>query len=359
MRKVELSLEDFENVRWQKDYHPDRLVRRRMHMLFMLHKGYDQQTTADVLDITQKTVWKWLNTYFSDGYEALLVNHHKGSKTPLDEHIDLVKVAFTEKAPMTYSEASHEIEQLTGIKRGLTQTRKFLKDKLKFRRRKDQPLPGGGRNLDELDQAQVKFLRKTLRPLLKKAKQGKVTVLFCDAVHPVQGFHGGYSYGIKARCHQTPTGRHRVNLLSALNAVTLSLCTVAEEKYVTATTVVELFGLLREVYGKQEKIYLILDNARYQKCALATEAAKKLKIKLVYLPPYSPNLNLIERFWKFLKKKILTGKQYVGKVAFTEAIYEFMYEVNDGKYDSELVTLLTHNFQSIKKTIKRFTLSPA
>ncbi len=90
--------------------------------------------------------------------------------------------------------------------------------------------------------------------------------------------------------------------------------------YIQATTVVELLDLLRrERPGRS--IYFVLDNARYQRCTLVQEAARQLDIHLVYLPSYSPNLNLIERFWKFLQKQALAGYHFATKQEFEEAIY--------------------------------------
>ncbi|HUZ58373.1 MAG TPA: transposase, partial [Hanamia sp.] len=94
-------------------------------------------------------------------------------------------------------------------------------------------------------------------------------------------------------------------------------------------------------------IKLIMDNAKYQKCDLVKVAAARLKIELIYLPSYSPNLNLIERFWKFVKKKCLYSKYYESFALFKNAI-EKVLENENSKYDEELNNLLTLNFQSFK-----------
>ena len=76
-------------------------------------------------------------------------------------------------------------------------------------------------------------------------------------------------------------------------------------EYISAPNVVELLDKLAQEYVAIP-IYLILDNAKYQRCKLVQEHAAKLGINLVFLPPYSPNLNLIERLWKFIKKELST-----------------------------------------------------
>lgn len=95
-------------------------------------------------------------------------------------------------------------------------------------------------------------------------------------------------------------------------------------------------------------ITLVLDNARYQKCRIVFELAERLQIELLYLPPYSPNLNLIERLWKFVKKKCLWSKYYAGFEEFKTAISECLNQTHT-TYRDELLTLLTLKFQTFKK----------
>jgi transposase len=121
---------------------------------------------------------------------------------------------------------------------------------------------------------------------------------------------------------------------------------VTNTDYVTATTVVELIDFLRDE-NPGRRIHLVLDNARYQRCALVAKAAKRHNVQLVFLPPYSPNLNLIERFWKFLKSTALAGVYFESKAAFIEAVTDFLDEVNNGDYDEQLSTLLALNFQKL------------
>ena len=96
-------------------------------------------------------------------------------------------------------------------------------------------------------------------------------------------------------------------------------------------------------------ITLVLDNAKYQKCKVVTESAASLNIELLYLPAYSPNLNLIERFWKFVKKKCLYSKYYSDFTLFKSAITECLSKTQT-EYKKELDSLLTLNFQSFKES---------
>ena len=89
-----------------------------------------------------------------------------------------------------------------------------------------------------------------------------------------------------------------------MNAVTKEVVTITDHGYINALSVCELLQKLHDLF-RHLPIVVMMDNARYQRCALVEETARKLGIQIIFLPPYSPNLNLIERLWKFVKKKAL------------------------------------------------------
>ena len=118
---------------------------------------------------------------------------------------------------------------------------------------------------------------------------------------------------------KAPSGRQRVNVLAALNAITHEILTVQNLTYITAETVCELLRLLASSQPCIP-VPVILANARYQRWALVQTVAATLGIALLYLPTYSPNLHLIERFWKFVKKPCLDSKYYPDRASFHQAI---------------------------------------
>ena len=154
---------------------------------------------------------------------------------------------------------------------------------------------------------QRKFYEEKERPLMERAKKGEVVLCFVDAAHFVMGnTHLGNIWCRIRRFIKTFSGRIRYNVLGALNFVTKKMTTVTNAEYITAPQVIELLDKLANEYARLP-IYLILDNAKYQSCRIVREHAKSLGIELVFLPSYSPNLNLIERFWKYLKKELGVG----------------------------------------------------
>lgn len=96
--------------------------------------------------------------------------------------------------------------------------------------------------------------------------------------------------------------------------------------------------------GLEGTVTLVMDNARYQRCALVMNLAETLNIELQFLPSYSPNLNLIERLWKFVKRDVLYGRHYNTFAEFCAAIDGCLDNIPT-KHRSRLASLMTHNFQ--------------
>jgi len=154
---------------------------------------------------------------------------------------------------------------------------------------------------------------------MENAKKGKITLLFADASHFIMGCdYLGYIYGKVRRFIRTYSGRSRYNVLGALDYITKKLTKVTNDTYITAAQVCQLIQKVSLEYAGKP-IYLILDNARYQKCLLVKALAATLNVTLLYIPPYSPNLNLIQRLWKHVKSRLRT-KYYEDFNIFKEKI---------------------------------------
>ncbi len=154
---------------------------------------------------------------------------------------------------------------------------------------------------------------------MEKAEGGEISLLFLDASHFVMGCDFlGHIYGRVRRYVKTFCGRKRCNVLGALDYVSKKMLVVANDSYITATEVCEMLKKVADEYDGKE-VHIVLDNARYQKCRIVQEPAGQLSIKLEYIPPYSPNLNLIERVWKFVKGEI-ASKYYDDFDAFKQKI---------------------------------------
>jgi transposase len=142
------------------------------------------------------------------------------------------------------------------------------------------------------------------------------------------------------------TGRQRANLSGALDSETHEV-TVREHRTLNAEATISFFKLLESKYLDAPVIYIILDNAGYYKGEKIREYLKNSRIKLVFLPPYAPNLNLIERLWKFFKKQVLYNQYYETFQEFRDACLKFFHKRNLRKYKKELASILSDNFQIV------------
>ncbi len=210
-----------------------------------------------------------------------------------------------------------------------------------FNRRKTGQIPA---KADPV--AQQLFLDTELTPVLDEAKAGRRHVLFVDAAHFVLGAWLGYLWCLTRVLLPTPSGRQRFNVLGALHAVTHEVITVTNDTYINSESVVTLLNELVKRFTDLP-ITLVLDNARYQRNAYVMAEAARLEITLLWLPTYSPNLNLIERLWKFVKAECLHGRYYPKFGPFKQAIIDCLADTG-GRHQARLNTLLTLNFQIFK-----------
>jgi transposase len=172
-------------------------------------------------------------------------------------------------------------------------------------------------------------------------------VFFADAAHFVFGAFVGALWCFARVWIKAPSGRRRFNVLGALNALTQEVITVTNTTYINAESVCQLLHRLAAL-SLSVPITVVLDNARYQRCKLVQAVAEQLRIELLFLPPYSPNLNLIERLWKFVKKQCLYAKYYPDFTAFTTAIDTCLAQTQT-THRQALKSLLTLNFQTFQK----------
>lgn len=188
-------------------------------------------------------------------------------------------------------------------------------------------------------------MEEKLEPRLTEAKEGKRTVYFADAAHFVCGAFLGYIWCVVRMFVPTPSGRQRYNVLGAINAVTHDLICVCNETYINSFSVFDLLNKIKEAHKDTDIITIIMDNARYQRCEAVMELAKRLNIELLFLPSYSPNLNIIERYWKWLKKDCLNCKYYDTFSKFKEAIDCSLKKTMNKENQKELDSFLNLNFQ--------------
>jgi transposase len=207
------------------------------------------------------------------------------------------------------------------------------------------PLPPK-KTIEEHTQTQAEFLADKLEPVLAEAKASTRDVYFVDAAHFVCGTFLCCLWCVARMFLRGASGRQRYNVLGAWNAVTHQLIRIGNTTRVSSDTMVEL---LEKIAASMVKpVTLVLDNARYQHCKKVKAEAERLGIQLLFLPSYSPNLNLIERLWKFTKSKALRGKYYKNFALFRQAIDDCLDQTATA-YADNMKSLMTLNFQTFDK----------
>ena len=341
MQDQQFSPECIRHLRSVCQHHPHPRVRQQVQAVLWHALGFSDSDIARVLGVTVATVRSYLRKYAQGGLDALLRFEVGGRVSQLTEHATTLKEEFRQRPPTSARDAAQRIEALTGVHRSPSQVRIFL-ETLGMKYRKVAPIPAKA-NPD----AQETFVTDQMEPRIAQAQAGLLYLFFVDAAHFVFGAYLGYLWCFVRMFVQTPSGRQRFNVLGALNAITREIVTVTNTGYINSRSVVELLEKLAKQFP-DHPITLILDNARYQRCQYVFDAATRLGIELLFLPPYSPNLNLIERLWKFVKAECLNSHYYATFPEFCEAITKCLNKPNEGQ-QSRLRTLLTLKFQRFPK----------
>lgn len=311
----------------------------KINAILLLGDGWTIKAVAEALFLSDETISKYKKDYADGGIAMLQGTNYRGSDCmltgtqrrifceELDNNIYLTTaqaIVFVEKAfSLTYS--------ISGMK--------DLLHRLGYSYKKPKLVPG--KSDDELQEVFIEQYEKFMT-----AKPDNAAVYFMDGVHPQHNTMAAYGWIKKGeeRKLQTNSGRQRVNLHGAINIETLDVEVVEGEK-VNSESTVELLRQIERSCSLASVIYIILDNARYHYSKVVREYLKGSRVKLVFLPAYSPNLNLIERLWRLFKKKILYNKYYEKFKDFKEACLGFFKNIKS--YESEVRSLMTEDFHLI------------
>jgi transposase len=183
---------------------------------------------------------------------------------------------------------------------------------------------------------------------LKKAVGSDEPILFMDSMHPTQAtkLAFGWIRTVKTKKVETTASRTRLNIVGAIQLGNIAEAITAQYDTINAESIVDFMGKIRSHYGAKTA-HLILDQSGYHRASLVTEKAAVFNIKLHFLPPYSPNLNPIERLWKVMNEKVRNNRFFKGAKDFKEAITGFFKDTlpNIG---NTLNSRINDNFQMLK-----------
>jgi transposase len=203
-------------------------------------------------------------------------------------------------------------------------------------------------NSDQTKLKQAEFI-KEYDNLLTTTPENE-PILFLDAVHPTIATKVTYGWIKKGqdKLIETTASRTRMNLLGSVNLETMRV-DVKDYKTIDSEAMVDYFGFLRGKYPNSPKIHVILDRGSYNMSQKTKKEAKKQGIVLHHLPPYSPNLNPIERLWKVMNEYARNNHFFKSAQDFRDAILNFFHHTW-GLISEAMVDRINDNFQTLKKS---------
>jgi len=314
----------------------DKRLAYRVNAVILLGTGWSAAQVAQALLVDETTVRNWFQRYQQGGQEELLAMNYRGKEPSLstEQQAELAK-HLDETIYLDSNTIRRHIEATYGVKYSPTGVKELL-HRLGFVYKKPKHVPG------KLDPAkQTAFVAKYEK--LRENQGENDPIYFGDGCHPqfnsIPAFgwiRRGVEKELKSNC-----GRERVNINGAVDIDTLQTVTDFTDS-INSQSTIRLFDKLEAKHPEAKVIHIIVDNATYYKSQLVKEYLKTSRIKIHFLPGYSPNLNLIERLWKFFKKKILYNKYYETFDEFVSACKNFFRCRT--KYREELRSLLAENF---------------
>ena len=312
----------------------------RIKTILLLDKGFTFEEVAEMLMLDDSTIRRYLADYQHGGIDVLIEDNYRGGLSYLTavEQQELKEHVQAKLYSRAWEVCDWVLERF-GVdysNQGMTD----LLHRLGFSYKKTRIVPG---KADVQKQEEfVEFYAD-----LKENMAPKDRTYFMDGCHPMHNPIKGYAWILKGEEKEIPsnTGRNRVNLNGAYCPQTGKVIVREDERINAQSTIL----LLKMILGRQPRgmVHVIADNAKYYRSKLVKEyLSKRPRIRLHFLPPYSPNLNLQERIWRFLKDKIIVNRHYPTLGDFREAILKFF--ASQSKYKAELRSLMTENFQIIR-----------
>jgi transposase len=349
MIDLDLTEKQLDELHKEASENPNARARKKCWVVYLRGKGFAHREIADVVRVDGDTVTDYVRKYRDGGLPMLLAEDYRKQRGRLDAHAERLKKVFKDQPPHTVNEAIEAIEREAGVRPKPSACRDFLR-KLGMKCRRCGLVPGKAKDDENQIQAQQEFHDQKLQPLLDEARQGRRTVLFVDAAHFVMGAFLGMLWCFARVLLPSSSGRKRYNVLGAYDPVRHEAVTLTNDTVVNQGTFCALLDKIAICYADTGlPITLVLDNARYQKCQSVFDKAKALGIGLLYLPAYSPNLNLIERLWRFVKKQVLYSRHYDKFAVFKESIDNCLCDLGT-RFKSNMQTLMTLKFQLFSKT---------
>ena len=306
----------------------------KFNVILLLDDGYSYREISRLLFIDKNSIVRWLKKYQEGGIDLLLsYDYDNGTKRCKLSKEEEEELSFHLDKALYHNieDVISYMEKFYGVRYTKSGATAFV-HRLGFVYKKTKGVPGKSKK-----QAQLEFIKRL------SCERKKRDIYFLDATHPTHNTVLSYAWIRKGKEREvlTSSAGRRINYIGAIS-IDKKKRLVRSYKTVNRYSVARFLKDLRKVSSCLDSFTVILDQASAHKSDLVQQTARELNIKLMYLPPYSPNLNPIERYWKFFKKNVLYNRYYRTFYDFQKACSSFFRTTK--KYDKELSQLLTYNF---------------
>lgn len=338
MKRLDITEEDLADISEAIELpETEQRFRRKLLAVKMVAMGVKRELVLKTLDISHPTLVSYVGEYSAGGLAELLENRSYKPSSCLEEKLEEISAVFRAQPPSNAKHAREVIAQRFDTRLSVSQVRRLLK-RIGMKFIKAGSAPGGADAQMQLD-----FLKGLLEPRIEQAEKGEIKLFFMDASHFLWGGHPGYSWCFERIWAKGASGRKRLSILGAVDAIGKDLHYVDTDGMVNGESVCSLLLNLRFAYPDQP-ICVALDNVPYHRSKIVKELAEGFGIELLYLPPYSPNLNIIERLWRWVKSDALSNRYHESYTLFRSAVIQSL-EKAQGEKKNELESLLALNFQ--------------
>ena len=311
----------------------------RIKAVLLRSEGWPIKSIAQALRLSEHSISRHLDDYLR---KEKLAPENGGSKSYLTleqtqlliEHLTEFTYAHTHQIVAYISEKWNVLYTVSGLNKWLHQQG--------FTYKKPKGIP---HKVDAKKQDEFVEHYKALKAQLSEDQ----VLLFMDAVHPTQATKvssGWIKKGVN-KTIDTTGSRSRLNIVGAINLDNLSAGIFEEYETVNGSFIIDFLHKVRASYASMEIIHIVIDRAGYHRSQEVVEAAEKLEIKLHYLPPYSPNLNPIERLWKVMNEHARNNKYFSCKKEFRRKIKDF-FDKTLPEIGGTLSSRINDNFQLLK-----------
>jgi transposase len=318
----------------------DGRIRDRIKAVLLYDKGWSWVEIADALLITEGAVRQHVSEYQTI---KKLGPNHKGSQErfSLAQEQELIK-HLESHTYLHVKEIAFYVCSRWDVKYTVSGMTKWLK-RHGFSYKKPALVPG---KVDA--EKQRKWIEEYQK--LKARLPENEAICFTDGVHPTHNVQLAYGWIKKGVSREIPsnTGRSRINLAGAIDIQTHDIV-LQEDKTLNADATVRFFKKIEQAYPGKSKVHIFCDNAGYYRNQRVTEYLENSIIELHFLPPYSPNLNPIERLWKWMKEKVVYNTYYEEFADFRKAIIDFFSTISGldpgSVFGQQLRSRVTDNFR--------------